>query len=187
MAVRRAVMTGMTQLNGQIAEMNAEKLGTDTFEVDWHAGARPSHQVWQGKVYTKEELYTVCGLGTVTGLKGANCHHSYMPFVQGVSVRNWSDEWLRKQNAAENKPRKYGDKEYTAYEATQRQRQMETAMRKKRQDIRLMQEGGVDVDDITIAQARYKGQIAEYRAFSEYMGLKPDMSRVYIDGLGRVA
>ncbi len=69
-AARRAVMTGITQLTGEISDMNAATLGTNYFEVAWHAGARPTHQVWQGKVYSREELVTVCGLGTVTGLEG---------------------------------------------------------------------------------------------------------------------
>lgn len=76
-AARGAVMTGVSQLTGKISEMNAEKLGTEYFEIDWHAGARPSHAEWQGKVWSKEELVTVCGLGTVTGLNGANCYHTY--------------------------------------------------------------------------------------------------------------
>lgn len=37
-------------------EDNAKELGTDYFEVTWHSGARPSHQEWQGKVYSKKSL-----------------------------------------------------------------------------------------------------------------------------------
>lgn len=55
-AARRAVMTGVSQLSGKISEMNAEKLGTEHFEVEWHAGARPTHAVWQGRVYSKGVL-----------------------------------------------------------------------------------------------------------------------------------
>lgn len=63
-AVRRSILTGVSQIN----EKNAEILGTDYFEVDWHGGARSEHRLWQGKVYSHKELETVCGLGTVTGL-----------------------------------------------------------------------------------------------------------------------
>ena len=64
-------MTGLTQLSGKIAEYNAEKLGTEYFEVEWHAGARPTHTIWQGRVWSQQQLYDVCGLGTVIGLCGA--------------------------------------------------------------------------------------------------------------------
>lgn len=50
-AARRAVMTGISQLSAKICEYNMEKLGCEYVEVAWHAGARPSHAVWQGKVY----------------------------------------------------------------------------------------------------------------------------------------
>ena len=106
-AARRAVSTGLNQVVGKINEENAEKLGTNYFEVSWHSGARPSHQVWQGRVYSKEELESVCGLGTVTGLCGANCYHSYSPFTPGITPRTYTDEQLDKMNAEENKPVEY--------------------------------------------------------------------------------
>lgn len=186
-AARRAVMTGITQMTGRITDYNAEKLGAKHYEVAWHANARPSHRVWQGKVWSKEQLVTVCGLGSVTGLCGVNCYHEYYPFFPGISERNWTDEWLREQNAKEDMPRAWRGKEYTAYEATQKQRQMETSMRAQRQKVRCLKEGGANPDDIVIEKARYQGQLQEYKRFCNDMGLTPQMERVYIDGLGRVA
>lgn len=186
-AARRAVMTGVSQLSGKISEMNAEKLGTEHFEVEWHAGARPTHAVWQGRVYSKEELTTVCGLGSVTGLLGANCYHMYYPFVPGISVRNWTDEWLEEQNRKENTPNTFNGKEYTLYEAKQRQRQMETCMRAQREKVDLLKKGGADPDDIMIARAKYQGQLNEYSRFCKKMGLTEERERFYYDMRGRVA
>ena len=39
-AARRAVMTGVAQMTDKVNEKNAEELGTDHWEVDWHMGAR---------------------------------------------------------------------------------------------------------------------------------------------------
>ena len=50
-AARRAVMTGVVKLTHKITEYHMEQLGCEYVEVSWHAGARPSHSVWQGKVY----------------------------------------------------------------------------------------------------------------------------------------
>ena len=110
-AARRAVMTGLSQITGKITDYNAKKMGTDFFEVAWHAGARPTHAVWQGKVWTKEQLVSVCGLGTVTGLLGANCYHEYYPFFPGVSERNWTDQWLEEKNQEENDPKEFDGKQ----------------------------------------------------------------------------
>ena len=186
-AARRAVMTGISQLTGKISNMNAEKLGTEYFEVAWHSGARPTHAVWQGKVWTKQQLTTVCGLGSVTGLLGANCYHEYYPFIPGISERNWTDEWLEEQDRKENTPTEFRGKEYTLYEAKQRQRQMETAMRAQREKVQLLQKGGADPDDVMLARCKYQGQLDEYARFSKKMGLKQERERIYLDMKGRVA
>lgn len=186
-AARRAVMTGITQLTGKISDMNAEKLGTKYYEVAWHAGARPTHQVWQGKVWNKEQLVTVCGLGTVTGLEGANCYHERYPFIPGISERNWTDEWLENKNREENTPKTFNGKEYTLYEAKQKQRQMETAMRAQREKVQLLKAGNADPDDVMLARAKYQGQLNEYSRFSRKMGLKEERERIYYDRRGRIA
>ena len=186
-AARRAVMTGVANLTGEIADYNAKKLGTEYFEVEWHAGARPAHSVWQGRVWTKAQLYSVCGLGTVTGLLGANCYHTYYPFFPGISERNWSDDWLEEQNRKESKPKEFQGKEYTLYEAKQRQRQMETAMRAQREKVQMLQDSGADRQEVMLQKAKYQGQLNEYAVFSRKMGLKEERERIYIDGRGKIA
>lgn len=185
-AARRAVMTGMSQLQAKINEQVAKDLKTDYFEVSWHGGARPEHQVWQGRVYSHKQLETVCGLGTVTGLCGANCYHQYNAFIPGVSVRTYTDDQLEQMNDEENKPVAYGGKEYTKYEALQQQRKMETLMRKQRQDIKFLQDGGADKDAVLAAKSRYRTTMDQYAKFSDKMKLPQQRDRIYMDGLGRM-
>lgn len=184
-AARRAVMTGVHQLNAKINEQTAKDLGTDTYEVTWHSGHRAEHW-WGGKVFSYKELVSVCGLGTVTGLCGANCYHSYNAFIPGISVRTYSDQQLEKMEAREKIERNWQGKSYNAYQATQKQRQMETQMRKYREDISLLKKSGGNAEDISASQARYINTLRQYREFSKRMELPEQMERVYIDGLGRV-
>lgn len=186
-AARRAIMTAVSQITGKISEYNAQKLGTEYFEVEWHAGARPTHAVWQGRVWSKEQLYSVCGLGTVTGLLGVNCYHTYHLFFPGLSERNWTDDWLEEQNRKENEPREFLGKEYTLYEAKQRQRQMETAMRAQREKVKLLQAGGADQDEVILHKAKYQGQLNEYSRFCRKMSLTEERERIYLDMRGKVA
>ena len=186
-AARRAVMTGLAQLTGRISQMNAQKLRTDYFEIDWHTGARPTHRVWQGKVWSSEQLITVCGLGTVSGLLGANCYHEYYPFIPGASERQFSDEWLAEQNRKEDIPKIFKGKEYTLYEATQRQRYLETNMRAQRQKVKLLQQAGADPEAILLEKCKYQAQLDEYKAFIRKMGFKEQRERIYYDLQGRVA
>lgn len=185
-AARRALMTGFNQVVGKITEENAEKLGADRFEVTWHRGARPTHQPWQGRVYAKEELVTVCGYGDVAGLKGANCRHDFHPFFPGISKRLYTDEELDRMNAEENTPREYNGKQYTVYEATQRQRQLETKLRRKREEIELLENGGASEDDILAAKAKYHALSSEYAQFSKAMKLPQQRERVNISLFGGV-
>lgn len=186
-AARRAVLTGVSQITGRISEYNAERLGTEYFEVEWHPGARPTHTVWQGRVWTKEQLRSVCRLGSVTGLLGANCYHTYYPFFPGISERNWSDEWLQKQDIKENKPREFQGKEYTLYGAKQRQRQMERAMRAQREKVQLLQKGDADPQEVMLQKAKYQAQLNEYTRFSKKMDLEQERERIYLDMRGKVA
>lgn len=181
-AARRALMTGFNQVVAKVNEDNAEQLGTEYFEVSYHRGARPTHQVWQGRVYSKKELETVCGLGTVTGLCGANCYHSYSPFIKGIDTPTYSEEELDRMNEEENTPKEYNGKEYTAYEAQQRQRQLETAMRADRQKIELLTQGGADDDTITGAKVRYFQRQDEYVKFSKAMNLPQQWERITVNG-----
>lgn len=185
-AARKAVMTGVHNLSNKINEQLAKELETDDYEVTAHYGARPTHAVWQGRVYSRRELESVCGLGSVTGLCGANCNHSYLPFIKGISTRTYTDEMLEDIREDDARVRKYRGKEYDGYTCRQRQREMETTMRAQRERIKYLKEGG-DHDAVLSAQARYMRTLQEYKGFSEIMGLKPQMERVYIDGLGRMA
>ena len=186
-AVRRALLTGMGQLTGHISDMNGQKLGTNKFEVDWHPGARPDHAVWQGRVWTRQQLIDVCGLGSGSGLLGWNCRHTYYPFIEGISVRNYSDQWLKEMDRKEAQKVVYRGREYNTYEATQKQRQMERAMRAQREKVQLLKQGGADPDDILNARCKYQAMLDEYSDFSKKFKLPEQRERIYYDLRGRVA
>lgn len=48
-AVRRALMTSVSQITQRISEQNAAEFGADGWEISAHVGARPSHAVYQGR------------------------------------------------------------------------------------------------------------------------------------------
>ena len=72
------------------------------------------------------------------------------------------------------------------YQATQRMRQLETLMRKERLDVHLLKKAGAENEQVKEARARYRKTSAEYREFTEAMGMKEQIERVTVDGLGRV-
>lgn len=185
-AARRAVMTGIAQMTDKVNEHNAKELGTDYWEVEWHLGARNTgtgymnHQSWQGKVYSSAEMRTVCGLGEMLGFAGINCYHIRFPFIPGISKRKYTDEWLAEQNRKENEKKSFHGKEYDTYAALQYQRKLERTIRKQKQDIKLLEKGGVDKDDLTAARCRKRLTEKTYVEFSKAMDLRQQRERLKV-------
>lgn len=185
-AARRAVMTGIAQMTKQVSNKNAEELGTDHWEVDWHMGARNTgtgylnHQSWQGKIYSSEEMRTICGEGEMLGFAGINCYHIKFPFLPGISKRKYSDEWLAEQNRKENEKKLYRGREYDTYGALQYQRRLERTIRKQKQDVELLKKAETDKDDLIAAKSRLRLTDKTYVNFSKEMGLPQQRERMRI-------
>lgn len=186
-AARRAVVTGVVQMSRQYSEQTADILDTPYREVTAHRGARDAdkpnpwsnHKKWQGKVYSIRSgdkypsIYDVCGLDEVDGLCGANCRHLYHAFVDGVTERTYTDEELADIDPP---PITYQGKEYTFYEATQKQRQIETAIRKTKRELIGAKASG-DEQTYTDKAARYRRLTDEYHSFCKAAGLREQPER----------
>lgn len=168
-AARRAVMTGINQLTGKIAEDNAKTLGTDMYEVSAHSCCRPEHVKWQGGWYTMEQLKSVCGYGKVDGLKGANCGHDFDAVIPGLSEPSYTPEELERMRKDEAEKHSYNGKEYTKYEASQRQRRLERTAAARIHAVELLKEGGADETTIRDAKIAAQAVSQEYTRFSNAM------------------
>lgn len=189
-AARRALLTGISQMTGQIAESNAAKLGTDVVEVTAHAGARPDHAAWQGKWFSLNgldkrypKLRDITGYGTVTGLKGANCRHDFYPVIPGIDEPAYTAEQLANIDPP---PVTIGGKTYTYYEAEQRQREMERAIRKTKREI-IAAEASGDNDQFTAKSVLLRRQREQYSEFSKAAGLLTRNERTQVAEFGRSA
>lgn len=137
-AVRRAVLTGVNQSAAELNLMYCSEMGTDLVEVTAHTGARPSHAVWQGGIYSISgqtkgyRLFSeATGYGTGDGLCGWNCRHNFYAYYEG-SERTYSKEYL---DNLDSKNYEYGGETYTNYEAGQKQRAYERAIREEKRYI----------------------------------------------------
>lgn len=186
-AARRAVMTGVNQLSMRMTDFLADELGCEFFEVTAHAGARPSHRVWQGEVYHRggekdgyPDLEETTGLGRVDGLCGANCRHGYHPFFPGISERTYSRKQLREIDPPSFT---YNGKVYNTYEATQKQRDMETAIRKTKRELLGYDSAGLK-DDYAAAAVKLKRQRDAYKEFSYHADMAQQKELTQIYGFG---
>ena len=187
-AVRRALLTGVSQMTGEISLHNAGELDTDVVEVSAHAGARPDHAEWQGRWYSltgKDRRYPlladVTGYGSVEGLKGANCRHDFYPVIPDVSVPAYTDEQLKN---IDPEPVEIDGKTYTLYEAQQKQRAYERAIRKTKREIIAADASG-DSDMFAAKSVLLRRQKAAYGKFSKEAGLLPRIERTGVVEYGR--
>lgn len=193
-AARRAVVTGVNQLCQKYAEQSEDYLGTDLVEVSAHIGARDTgigpenHKGWQGKVYRWSEkprasyqiypdFVETTGYGTGPGLGGWNCRHHYFPYIEGVSERTYTDEQLA--HIDDGHDVEFEGKHYTAYEATQKQRQIERTVRKLKREQTAYKAAGLTEEHQAVI-ARIRRLNAEYKAFSEAAGLPLQRERMKV-------
>lgn len=182
-AVRRAVLTGANQTAADITMVNADELGVDLVQTSAHIGARPSHEIWQGRVFSRSgthpkypDFVEGTGYGTVTGLCGINCRHSFYPYIEGLSSDSYPD-----LEPYKGEPVEYNGQELSQYEATQQQRAIERQIRKAKRRAEAVKEAGLDnSDELT----RVMNLQAKMRDFTRQTGL----SRQYVrESIGKPA
>lgn len=138
-AVRRAVLTGVNQTAAELNLQYAKEVGCDYVETTAHSGARPSHAVWQGKVFclsgmdsSYPNFYEVTGYGTGPGLCGWNCRHNFHAYFPGISTPGYTKEMLDDYS---KKNVNYNGRQYTEYEAGQMQRSHERQIRETKRKL----------------------------------------------------
>ena len=180
-AVRRAVITGVNQTAATLQITRANEMGCDLVEVTAHAGARPSHAVWQGGIYSlsgqsKEYagLEEATGYGTGAGLCGWNCRHSFFPYYPGIRRPAYTPEELEQFNA---KTYEYNGVQMTEYEATQKQRYIERQIRRWKREEQAMDAAGLPTEEAKAKVAHWKAMQKDYLAKT---GLKRQYDREWI-------
>lgn len=202
-ATLRAVRTGVSQATGQITLARMKEMGACLAITSSHLGARPSHAVWQGKVFYVDwnrmnEIYPLTEIpmptnidtslakkypdfiestriGKVDGLEGANCRHSHSVFYQGM------DNPFEQFDSEENRKQ---------YEKEQYQRTLERKIRKTKREVMGLKEG---VDSAPSEQAKFVADIeyqkkaallakqnAAYKEYCERNNLRPLSDRIQI-------
>lgn len=202
-ATLRAVRTGISQMSAQVGIARMKEMGGCLAITSSHMGARPTHQVWQGKVFYVDwdkmnEVYPLSEIptpqnidrslaskypdfvestriGKVDGLSGANCRHSHSVFYEGMD--NPFEQYDSKENLEQ-------------YEKEQRQRALERRIRKTKREVMGWKEA---VDNETDDKSKFEldlqyqkkasllqKQNEAYREYCEKNNLRPLADRITI-------
>ena len=150
-ATMMIVRTGISQAASEVGLARMIEHGVGYALTSSHMGARPTHEPWQGKVFSidwdtmkqlKPELFTgneelpqpdkkypdfveSTRFGYVDGLCGVNCRHSFSAFYPGISTNPFEQ-----YDTEENRK---------AYETQQRQRTLERRIRDSKRKVQNLQ------------------------------------------------
>ena len=182
--VRMNLLDGVRQLNMAMLEQTGKEFGADGVEISAHALCAPDHQHIQGKQYSLAEFERL-NRSLERPIGELNCHHFTTPIILGVSKPVYSRSELAEINRRSNQRIEYKTtdrkgnavtEKMTRYEASQRQRQLETAIRYAKDERDACVAAG---DKLGATQARKKSAAltAEYKRFSEAAGLTKRMER----------
>lgn len=120
-----------------------------------------------------------CGYGHVQGIGGANCRHSFYPYIEGISERTYTDSELEAMKP-ENRPKiQFEGREYDDYQATQMQRRVEREIRKQKRLKAAYEAAGLE-DESKSANIRLRRLNEKYRRFSQAAGLPEQRDRTRV-------
>ena len=179
-AVRMNVLEGVRQVNNGIREKAGEEFGADGVEVSAHALCARDHIDIQGKQFSKKE-FELRNEELRRHISTCNCKHYTFPIILGVSKPTYTDKELKQYKANSEKPVNINGREMTKYQATQAQRNMETAIRKEKDKYIFADTMG----DTEMAEKikNKKNQLqSQYNSISQQAGLSLKMDRTYVPG-----
>lgn len=174
------LLYGAKQSSVAYDEHISKELGCDGFEVDAHAGCRPSHEFMQGQMYSYDGNKTVNGVTYKDGsealarLNDYNCLHFKTGVILGVSEPRYSKEELARIHEETTKLIEYDGRQKTLYEWKQTQRRIEREIRKESQIRDMAKETG---NNILAKDCNYK--INTYRTKYDDMCQKIGLEHKY--------
>lgn len=172
-ALRRHLVTQANQARNDVLWRRMDEWGCDLVYTTAHYGARPTHAVWQGKVFSRSgrsakypPLVEATGYGTAAGLCGVNCRHRMVPYVEGASTLPDTDY--------SEQERLTGMTGGEYYAATQAQRRMEAAIRATKREVSVGEAAGADM---TAGRVRLGELQSKLRAHCREHHLRRDYGR----------
>lgn len=191
-AVRRNLLDGIREINQAVQDITGEQFGADGKEITVHSNPAPDHEPIQGHQFSNEEWENLQNDESFTDVNGVhfeaieraigtfNCRHFAYSIIVGFSKPIYTKEQLQKIINDNHKGYTLPNgKHLTMYECTQKQRKMETEIRKAK-DLQIACKQAGDTIGAKEAQAKINKLSNSYRSFSNSCGLgvRPENLRV---------
>lgn len=203
-AVRMQMRGALREMHNKTQEVIGKQFQSDGVEISVHLNPAPDHAEVQGKQFStkrphKDELsefekfqndqdcHSYDGTSFPAEFEGRdrrsisqyNCYHYTFAIILGVNKPEYSDERLKEIIDENNKGFELDGKHYTNYEGTQLQRQIESEIRKAKDEQIMARAAGIP-EDIQTAQKKINALTNKYNELNRTSGLlsRPDKLRV---------
>ena len=196
-AIRMNMKSALTNMHMEMQKQVGKEFDSDGVEISVHNNPAEDHQFAQGRQFSNEEFDKLQETGQATTYDGMkidmfkgrsfrpigeyNCYHYIFTIVLGVSKPTHSNEQLQKIIDDNEKGFELDGKHYTMYEGTQMQRQLETAIRKQKDEYMIGKAGGNE-QLMSESQMKIKALTRRYKELSEVSGLSIKRERMRVQG-----
>ena len=176
-AVSMNVMDNYRMTMQEARDEVGRAFGADGVEVSAHGMCAEDHAPYQGKQFSNAEFAKIQASLERPIAKGMNCRHQTFPIILGVSKPSHTQKQLKEYRDRSSRTVTVGDREMTAYEFTQRQRAMETSVRKLKAQRMVLSEAGSDTSGL---DASIDDIIKRYRKESRAAGVETREERMSV-------
>ena len=203
-AVRMEVLDGIRNLHNANQELFGEQFDADGYEITVHSNPAPDHAKVQGRQFRKNQYILLQKGEEATDYKGnkykldhdnngsyrpiseLNCYHYVYAIILGVNEPQYSDEELNKIEQESQKKIEIDGKEYTKYECTQLQRNLERRIREQK-DIQILGRTSKNKELIDKSQLKITQLTNKYKEISNKANLPTKINRLKVSGYKRVS
>jgi len=190
-AVRNSLMTEYTNIVQGVQNKIGEEIGADGWEVSAHEHSAEDHIDIQGRTFTNAEFEKLQNGENAEDVEGNtcqtdrpigmwNCRHLFFPVLIGISVPAHTKDELEALQERNEDGIDFHGKHFTLYKAEQQQRQLETAMRRERENLNLLKEVRGTDPKMERGYRESKARLAALRGEYEQLGeaLQPKAMRM---------
>ena len=203
-AIRMHLKGRLRELHNENQKIIGDEIGADGIEISVHENPAPDHTKAQGRQFSNEEYEKLQNGLMATDYTGTkvtldhddkngyrpisemNCYHYVFSIVLGVNEPEYSKKQLKEIIDRNNKKVEIDGKEYTRYECTQLQRNLERKIREQK-DIQILAKSSGNKELIAELQQRITELTNKYHKVSKKSGLLEKVKRMQVSGYKRVA
>lgn len=201
-AIRMHLKSSLRELHNENQKIIGEEIGADGVEISVHENPAIDHEKAQGRQFSNEEypkLNNGLEAKDYTGkiitldhdhkngyrpISELNCYHYIFSIVLGVSEPEYTDKQLQEIINRNNKGFELDGKQYTMYEGTQLQRNLERAIREQK-DIQILAKASDNMELVGQAQQKITQLTNKYKELSDLSGLPTKANRLRVSGYRR--